>query len=71
MSVAQKKTYTVTLLAQCTVVIEAESEDEAGLTAMNDTPLSLFSIETGEQIRELTSCEIAAHKRNADHFIAS
>lgn len=63
------KTYTVTLLAQCTVVIEAESEDEAGMVAMNDTPLSKFQIETGQDIHELESIEVERHKRHADHFI--
>lgn len=69
MDATPKKTYTVTLMAQCTVVIEAESEDEAGTTAMNDTPLHKFSIETGDQIRELEPIEVERHMRHADHFI--
>lgn len=69
MSDTPKKTYTVTLLAQCTVVIEADSEDEAGITAMNDTPLNKFQIETGDQIKELEPIEVERHKRHADHFI--
>lgn len=69
MDATPKKTYTVTLHAQCLVVIEAENEDEAGLTAMNETPLSAFSVETGDQIEELTGSRLESYKRTADHFI--
>ncbi|WP_341519872.1 hypothetical protein AABC73_15080 [Pseudomonas sp. G.S.17] len=69
MDATPKKTYTVTLTAQCTVVIEADSEEEAGNVAMIDTPLHKFQIETGDQIRELEPIEVERHMRHADHFI--
>lgn len=41
-------TYRVTLTATCEVVVTADTEDEAGLLAANETPTRLYSFESGE-----------------------
>jgi hypothetical protein len=64
-------TFTVTLTAQCVVVIDAESDDQAGMLAMSETPLSAFSIESGDQIHEIPPEEIERYKRNADYVVAN
>lgn len=65
------KTFTILLTAYCTVIVEAENIDEAGLIAMSETPIYSFNIESGDQISEVPSDEIERAKRHADHVILS
>lgn len=61
--------FTVTLTAYCTVTISAENDEEAGMLAMNETPISSFSIESGDQIAEIPEDEVEWHKNNSDYVI--
>lgn len=63
------KSFTITLTAQCIVVVQAETEEEAGMIAMQETPLSAFNIETGDQISEIESISLGRHLAHADHVI--
>ena len=63
------KHFTITLTAQCVVIVQAETEDEAGMIAMQETPLSAFSIETGDQISEIEAISLDRHLAHADHVI--
>lgn len=63
------KNFTITLTAQCVVIVQAATEDEAGMIAMQETPLSAFNIETGDQISEIESISLDRHLAHADHVI--
>lgn len=63
------KNFTITLTAQCVVIVRAKTEDEAGMIAMQETPLSAFSIETGDQISEVEEISLERHIAHADYVI--
>lgn len=63
------KNFTITLTAQCVVIVQAETEDEAVMIAMQETPLYAFNIETGDQIGEIEEISLERHLAHADHVI--
>lgn len=59
--------FEVQLVAYCTVVIEAEDADEAGLYALSCTPIAAYSAEGGEVKGEIKPEDLETAKRHADH----
>lgn len=62
-------TYRVTLTATCEVVVTADTEDEAGLLAANETPTRLYSFESGEVGGEIKDEDLSRYLRHADYVI--
>lgn len=61
--------YEVQLVAYATVVVEAVDDGEAGLVALEETPMSAYQAEGGEVKGEIPRDELEMQKANADHYL--
>ncbi|SEP58290.1 hypothetical protein SAMN03159444_00124 [Pseudomonas sp. NFACC02] len=61
--------YSFYLTAVCQVIVTADNEEQAGLLAANDTPISAYSFETGECEGVIAEDELERYARHADHVI--
>ena len=62
-------TYSFTLTAICEVIVTADTEEEAGLLAANETSIREYSFETGECNGVITDEDLSRYIRNADYVI--
>ena len=61
--------YSFRLMAVCEVIVTADNEEQAGLLAADETPISAYSFESGELSCLVTEENHAQCVRHADHVI--
>ena len=61
--------YSFRLRAVCEVIVTADNEEQAGLLAADETPISAYSFEYGELSCLVTDENHAQCVRHADHVI--
>lgn len=62
-------TYSFRLMAICEVIVTADNEEQAGLLAAEETPMSAYSFESGELSCLVTEENHGQCVRHADHVI--
>ncbi len=61
--------YSFTLTATCEVIVTANTEEEAGLLAANETPIREYSFESGECSGVIKAEDLSRYIRHADYVI--
>lgn len=62
--------YSFRLMAICEVIVTADNEEQAGLLAAEETPISAYSFESGEMACLVTEENHERCVRHADYVIA-
>lgn len=62
-------TYSFTLTAICEVIVTADTEEEAGLLAADQTPIHEYSFESGECGGVIKDEDMARYAWHADYVI--
>lgn len=57
------------LTAVCEVIVTADTEEQAGILAANETPISAYAFESGEMTCIVTPENESQCIRHADHVI--
>ena len=61
--------YSFRLTAVCEVIVTADTEEQAGILAADETPMSAYTFESGEMNCIVTAENESQCVRHADHVI--